>query len=155
MLHGDLAGAEASMITWDGIWDKFGLLPTRYFYDRDSVEYANSELNPEIVESAYYLQEVTGKAKYQQMIQKYWTDMKRCCRNDVAFNAVEDVRTMEVKDYLATYFFAETLKYFYLAAEDETDFVFENYIFSTEAHPFRKSHFDAEQAKEFLGIVID
>ena len=151
-LHGDIAGAEKSMATWDWIWDKYGLLPTRYFYDSDSVEYANSELNPEIIESAYYLHQLTGKDQYREMIQKYWADMKKCCRNEVAFNAVTDVRTMEAKDYLATYFFAETMKYFYVAAVDEAIFDFDDYIFNTEAHPFAKRHFDPEKVKVYLGI---
>ena len=114
-LHGDLENAEKNMATWDWLWDKYGLLPTRYLYEADSIEYANSELNPEIIESAYYLHEITGKEKYQKMVQKYWADMKDCCRDDVAFHAVYDVTDMKARDYLATYFFAETLKYFYVA----------------------------------------
>ncbi len=151
-LHGDLINAEKNMETWDWIWDKYGLLPTRYLYDIDSIEYANSELNPEIIESAYYLHELTGDKKYLNMIYKYWNDMKTCCRNEVAFNAVEDVRTMKAKDYLATYFFAETLKYFYVAVVDKSEFNFDDYIFNTEAHPFKKKNFDKDKAKDYLGI---
>ncbi|MEM7102726.1 MAG: glycoside hydrolase family 47 protein [Bacteroidota bacterium] len=151
-MHGDLENAEKNMATWDWLWDKYGLLPTRYHYEADTIEYANSELNPEIIESAYYLHRVTGNDKYLQMIHKYWDDMKSCCRNNVAFNAVDDVRTMKAKDYLATYFYAETLKYFYLAAADESEFNFDDYVFNTEAHPFKRSHFDKEKAKVYLGI---
>jgi len=57
--------------------------------------------------------------------------------NETAFHAVSDVRTMKEKDYLATYFYAETLKYFYLAAVDKSTFNFNNYVFNTEAHPFK------------------
>ena len=151
-LHGDLNNAEKNMETWNWLWDKYGLLPTRYLYDVDSIEYANSELNPEIIESAYYLHELTGKDKYMVMINKYWNDMKSCCRNKIAYHAIEDVRTMKEKDYLATYFFAETLKYFYVAASDQSKFDFKDYIFNTEAHPFKKSNFDKAKAKQYLGI---
>lgn len=151
-LHGDIENAEKNMATWDWLWDKYGLLPTRYLYEADSIEYANSELNPEIIESAYYLHQITSEDKYLKMIQKYWADIKKCCRNDVAFHAVEDVRTMKAKDYLATYFYAETLKYFYLAAVDKEDFNFNDYIFNTEPHPFKRSHFDEAKAKVYLGI---
>lgn len=151
-LHGDLLNAEKNMETWDWVWDKYGLLPTRYLYETDSVEYANSELNPEIIESAYYLHQITGDQKYLKMIFKYWNDINKCCRNEIAFNAVEDVRTMEAKDYLATYFFAETLKYFYVAVADKSEFNFDDYIFNTEAHPFKKSNFESDKAKEYLGI---
>lgn len=151
-LHGDIENAEKNMETWDWLWDKYGLLPTRYLYEADSIEYANSELNPEIIESAYYLHNITGKQIYLDMIYKYWNDMNDCCRNDVAYNAIEDVRTMKAKDYLATYFFAETLKYFYLAVVDKEVFDFDDYIFNTEAHPFLKRNFDQEKAKKYLGI---
>jgi len=151
-LHGDIENAEKNIATWDWLWDKYGLLPTRYHYEADTVEYANSELNPEIIESAYYLHQITGKEKYQKMIQKYWADLNNCCRNEVAYNAVEDVRTMKQKDYLATYFFAETLKYFYLAAPDQSNFKFDDYVFNTEAHPFKKSNFNSAKYKAYLGI---
>lgn len=151
-LHGEVENAEKNMTTWDWLWDKYGLLPTRYLYEADSVEYANSELNPEIIESAYYLHEITKKPKYLKMINKYWQDMNKCCRNEVAFNAVEDVRTKKAKDYLATYFFAETLKYFYLAVVDKKIFDFKDYVFNTEAHPFKRSHFEQAKLKAYLGI---
>ncbi|MEM7186271.1 MAG: glycoside hydrolase family 47 protein [Bacteroidota bacterium] len=151
-LHGDLENAEKNMETWDWLWDKYGLLPTRYLYEDDKVEYANSELNPEIIESAYYLHQITGKEIYVEMIQKYWSDIKNCCMNETAFHAVSDVRTMEAKDYLATYFYAETLKYFYLAAVDKGTFDFDDHIFNTEAHPFKRSHFDKEKYGDYLGI---
>ncbi len=151
-LHGDIKNAERNMETWDWLWNKYGLLPTRYLYEADSIEYANSELNPEIIESAYYLHQITGKPLYLNMIYKYWNDMNNCCRNDAAFNSVEDVRTMEAKDYLATYFYAETLKYFYLAVVEKDIFDFDKYVFNTEAHPFLKSNFDSEKAKRYLNI---
>jgi hypothetical protein len=151
-LSGDVATAEKNMATWNWLWKKYGLLPTRYLYEADTIEYANSELNPEIIESAYYLHQITGKPEYLKMIDTYWQDMKTCCRNEVAFNAVEDVRTMKAKDYLATYFYAETLKYFYLAKADKETLDFNNHVFNTEAHPFQKSNFDRAKFNEYLGI---
>lgn len=151
-LSGDIENAEKNMATFDWIWDKYGLLPTRYLYEADSIEYANSELNPEIIESAYYLHQITGKDLYLQMIYKYWADINSCCRNDVAYHAVEDVRDMKAKDYLATYFYAETLKYFYVAVAEKETFDFQKHVFNTEAHPFKIAHFDKDRAKEYLGI---
>ncbi|BAO76030.1 alpha-mannosidase/ calcium ion binding / mannosyl-oligosaccharide 1,2-alpha-mannosidase [Winogradskyella sp. PG-2] len=151
-LHGDIENAENIMATWDWLWDKYGLLPTRYLYCEDKIEYGNSELNPEIIESAYYLHQITGKEKYLKMIQKYWSDIKSCCMNEIAFHAVSDVRTMKEKDYIATYFCAETLKYFYLASVNKDVFNFNEYVFNTEAHPFLKNNFKKENVKTYLGI---
>lgn len=152
-LAGEIKNAERNMNTWYWLWNKFGLLPTRYLYEKDSVEYANSELNPEIVESAYYLYNITGKNIYRKMINKFWDDIKTCCKDEVAFHAVEDVRTKKAKDLLETYFFAETLKYFYLASVDKSTFDFNDCVFNTEAHPFKKSHFDPGKIKMYLGIT--
>jgi hypothetical protein len=35
---------------------------------------------------------------------------------------------------------------------DKNTFDFNNHIFNTEAHPFKKSNFDREKAKIYLGI---
>ncbi|TRX50035.1 glycoside hydrolase family 47 [Fulvivirga sp. M361] len=150
-VSGQIDAAEKNQQTWDWLWDKYGLLPTRYHYGADTVEYANSELNPEIIESAYYLHQITGKAEYLDMITKYWVDINTCCRSEVAYHSIKDVRTMEENDYLATYFFAETLKYFYIAFAGKDIFDFDQHVFNTEAHTFRKDSFDPELAKTRLG----
>ncbi|MCG8387981.1 MAG: glycoside hydrolase family 47 protein [Cytophagales bacterium] len=150
-VSGQVEAAENNQKAWDWLWDKYGLLPTRYHYGADTVEYANSELNPEIIESAYYLHQLTGKGLYLEMLKKYWNDINACCRNEVAYHAIRDVRTMENNDYLATYFFAETLKYFYIAFAGKDAFDFDQHVFNTEAHTFRRDSFDPGLAKERLG----
>lgn len=149
-IAGDVPAAEKNQKTWDWLWDKNGLLPTRYKYDEDKIEYANSEINPEIIESAYYLHEITGKEEYLNMIKKYWKDINKYCKNDVAYNSIIDVRTKEPKDYLATYVFAETFKYFYIAFS-QGEFDFDAHVFNTEAHTFKKSDFNSKEAKIRLG----
>lgn len=151
-VSGDVENAEKTQHTWHWLWKKNGLLPSRYHYGEDRIEQAESYLNPEIVESAYYLNQITGKEEYLDMIKTYWKDMNACCRNDVAFHSVDDVRTKKEKDYLATYFFAETLKYFYIAFAGEDEFDFDEHVFNTEAHTFRKSTFDPKKAPEYLGF---
>ena len=110
-------------------------------------------LNPEIIESAYYLYHFTGNPRYMETASKYWQDIKTHCRTDIAFTSIEDVTTMEQRDYMATYFIAETLKYFYLIFSYEQGiFDFEDYIFNTEAHPFKRSHIDKSEAAKRLGF---
>lgn len=149
-ISGDIENAEKNQHTWHWIWNKYGLLPTRYHYEDDRIEHANSELNPEIIESAYYLHEITGKPEYLDMVKTYWRDMKACCRNDTAFHAVSDVESKKPRDYLATYFYAETLKYFYIAFAGKDKFDFEKHVFNTEAHTFKRASFDPVEAKKRL-----
>jgi hypothetical protein len=141
-LNNDLDRAKKNQASWNQLWNKNGLEPMVYDYGLDSITGPNYDLNPEIIESAWYLWETTGEDKYRQMLEKYFADLKLYCRNDVAFTSMENVITKERKDYMPTFFFAETLKYLYLGfSEDEKNYL-DNYVFSTEAHPFRKELFD-------------
>ncbi len=81
------------------------------------------------------------------MAARYWADIKKNCRTDVAFTSVEDVRTMKQKDYMPTFFFAETMKYLYLSfSEGNGAFDLSDHVFNTEAHPFRRGTFDRTRA---------
>lgn len=153
-LDGDLERAEKAQDSWNWLWKRYGLEPMIYDFDAGVPTYPVYDLNPEIIESAYYIYHYTGKDKYYQMVKQYWTDIKKYCKTEVAFSSVEDVRTMKKKDYMPTFFFAETLKYLYLTFSiDDGNFNLDDYIINTEAHPFKKSSFDKEKAKTYLGLI--
>jgi hypothetical protein len=151
-LSGDLERAERFQKTWDWLWNKYGLEPMAYDYSTDQITYPVYDLNPEIIESAFYLYHFTGKEIYRNMAAKYWDGIKTHCRTDVAFTAIENVETKEKRDYMATYFLAETLKYLYLSFLDNPDVNPSDYVFSTEAHNFRKASFEEEKIKKYLGL---
>lgn len=44
------------------------------------------------------------------------------------------------------------MKYFFLAFDENTDVNPTEYVFNTEAHPFKHSHFDHEEAQQRLGF---
>lgn len=140
-VSGDVERAEQLQDSWNRLWDKNRLEPKVYDYGLDSITNPGYDLNPEIIESAYYLYKITGKEKYRQMNEKYFADLLEFCKNDVAFHAMQNVTTKKPADNMPTFFFAETLKYLYLtfSAEDE-DFL-DEHVFSTEAHPFIKNRF--------------
>jgi mannosidase alpha-like ER degradation enhancer 1/mannosidase alpha-like ER degradation enhancer 2 len=152
-LNGDFERAGKNQATWDWLWNRYGLEPMIYDFDAAKPTYPVYDLNPEIIESAYYLYHFTGDKKYHKMAEQYWADIKEYCKTDIAFSSVANVETMEKKDYMATFFFAETMKYLYLTFSNHTgEFVLDDYIFNTEAHPFLKRNFDHEKAVEYLGL---
>ena len=152
-LSGDTARAIKLQNTWNWLWNKYGLEPMVYDYKKGTPNYPAYDLNPEIIESAYYLYHITGYGAYYTMNTKFWNDIKQYCKTDVAFTSVKNVETMEQKDYMPTFFFAETLKYFYLTfSYHQNTFNFDEYVFNTEAHPFRRSNFDPVEAKMRLGF---
>jgi hypothetical protein len=139
--------------TFDHVWRIHGLEPTAYDYGKREVRAGDYDLNPEIIESAYYLHHFTDKALYQEMAARYWSDIKQHCRTDVAFTSIADVRTMEQKDYMPTFFFAETLKYLYLNfSEGNCAFDLDEHVFNTEAHPFRRAGFTPGELGRRLGL---
>jgi mannosidase alpha-like ER degradation enhancer 1/mannosidase alpha-like ER degradation enhancer 2 len=151
-LSGDIATAERYHASWDWLWNQYGLEPMVYDYRENKLGYPAYDLNPEIIESAYYLRHFTKDKIYLEKAKQYWSDIKEYCATDVAFASVEDVRTMEKKDYMPTFFFAETLKYLYLIFSDPAEFNFDDHMFNTEAHQFKISSFDKDEFKVRLGI---
>lgn len=152
-MSGDTAMAVKLQATWEWLWNKYGLEPSAYDYKKGVPVYPVYDLNPEIIESAYYLFNATGDTVYFDMNKKFWEDILKYCRTDIAFTSVENVETKAQRNYMPTFFFAETLKYFYLTfSHHQNKFNFDDYVFNTEAHQFRKDHFDKELAKERLGI---
>jgi hypothetical protein len=148
---GDRERAAKSVRTWDGLWSKHGLLPMGYNFHRDEITNPRYYLNPELIESAYYMYHYTGEDEYLEMIRQYWEDIKNYCRTDIAFTHIEDVVTKEQSDQMSTFLFAETLKYFYLAFSG-SEVNPETHVFNTEAHPYRIANFDRQLARQRLGI---
>lgn len=152
-LSGDTTRAIALQNSWNWLWNKYGLEPMIYDYKKETPNYPVYDLNPEIIESAYYLFNITGDSLYYNMNAKYWSDINLYCRTDIAFTSVENVETMQKRDYMPTFFFAETLKYFYLTfSNGNNGYDFDDYMFNTEAHPFNKNKFNHDKAKEYLGF---
>jgi len=153
VLSGDSIRASKYHDTWDWLWNKYGLEPMIYDYKTGNPNYPVYDLNPEIIESAYYLFSITGDTKYIDRNKSYWSDIKKYCRTEVAFTSVKNVETMEKKDYMPTFFFAETLKYLFLTfTSEDQSFKFDDYIFNTEAHQFQRKSFDVSKSKEYLGF---
>jgi hypothetical protein len=151
-LSGDLERSRKSDAAWDWVWDRNGLVPMVYDYGRDTVVNPYYQLNPEVIESAFYLWKLTGETRYFDQIAKYYGDIKKHCRTEVAYSHIKDVRTMEKANEMETFFIAETLKYSYLSFDKGNPVNPADYVFSTEAHPFRKGQFEEARIGPSLGI---
>ncbi len=151
-LSGDLERAKKADDAWDFLWNKQGLIPMVYDYDKDSIVNPFYQLNPEVIESAYYLWHYTGDSLYYNRVKKYYEDVKKYCRTDLAYCHVENVITKKKKDDMETFFIAETMKYFFLTFSPKPPVNMEDYVFNTEAHPFKKSSFKPGEVNRRLGI---
>ncbi len=151
-LSGDLSRAERLQDTWDYVWKLHGIEPMVFDFGKNEVRNPAYDLNPEIIESAYYLYRITGKEKYQEMIAFYLNSIREKCRTQVAFTALADVRTGKQDDEMATFFLAETLKYLYLTFADEATFSFKDHVFNTEAHPYDIRQLKPDEIGRRLGF---
>ncbi|MEP7214318.1 MAG: glycoside hydrolase family 47 protein [Acidobacteriota bacterium] len=137
-LDGDLNRARALQGSMFKMWRANGIEPEEYDYKAGKVTSAGYPLRPEIVESTYYLYHYTKDPKYLAMGKQMFDDFVKHCRTDVAYAGLKSVVTKEKADYMHSFVFAETFKYFYLLFADEKALDLKSVVFNTEAHPIRR-----------------
>ncbi|CAK7217933.1 hypothetical protein SBRCBS47491_003332 [Sporothrix bragantina] len=106
-------------------------------------------LRPEAIESVFVMWRLTGDVQWQE---KAWQMFQRVVRHtgaapnskpdQVAAAAIDDVTRVDsttLMDRMESFWLAETLKYFYLVFEDFDVLSLDEWVFNTEAHPFRRT----------------
>lgn len=149
-LSGNTTEASKAHDTWDWLWNKNQGLFFCYDFMKDKIVDPYFQLNPEIIESAYYLHYVTKDFRYLERNQNYWQDLLNIAATETAFANIKNIETKEKDDVLATFFFAETMKYLYLTFGGNNDVNPEKYVFTTEAHHFEKKRFKTKRLKKML-----
>ncbi|RPH37010.1 glycoside hydrolase family 47 protein [bacterium] len=139
VLAKDMERATKLQQSFLAMWDNQGIEPEQFDYKAMKVTSPPYHLNPEIMESAYYLYAATGDRKYLAMGKHFLEGLKTYCRTDAGYAELKNVNTKEKLDRMESYFLAETLKYLYLlfAPRDTLDLM--EITFNTEAHPLRKT----------------
>ncbi len=138
-LGGDLERAKRLQNSSYKMWTKHGIEPEEFDYQKMEVVNSGYPLRPEIVESTYYLYQYTRDEKYLQMGKTFFEDTIKYCKTDVAYTGLKSVVTKEKADYMHSFFFAETLKYYYLLFAPPKTLDFKKVVFNTEAHPIWKT----------------
>jgi ER degradation enhancer, mannosidase alpha-like 2 len=138
-LSGDLNRARALQDSMFRMWQVHGIEPEVFDYKAMKVRNGGYPLRPEIVESTYILYQLTKDQKYLLMGRQMWDDFVRHCRTDVAYTGIKNVETKEKADYMHSFLLAETFKYFYLLFAPEKTLDLKKVIFTTEAHPLKRT----------------
>jgi len=137
-LGGDTARAARLQESCDAMWDLAGVEPEKIDYSSMEILSKGYYLRPEIMESAWYLWCSTHDARYVDMGKKYFRALVRYCRAENGYAYLEDVVSKTQADGMESFFLAETMKYLYLLFAPPETFRFDDYVFNTEAHPFRR-----------------
>lgn len=103
-------------------------------------------LRPETVESLFILWRVTGRAEYREWARGILASVASACRmehggfagwKNVSSSHDATNSASSHKDTMESYFVAEVLKYAFLLEQDDSVLPLDEFVFNTEAHPFR------------------
>jgi mannosidase alpha-like ER degradation enhancer 2 len=138
-LSGDVATAERLEESCFKMWNKYGIECETFDYVAMDTVDPRYQLNPEIIESAYYLYQYTRNPRYLEMGKTFLRDLRNKCRMEEGYSGLRNIATKQRSDLMESYFLAETLKYLYLLFAPPETLEFEKVVFNSEAHPMRKS----------------
>jgi mannosyl-oligosaccharide alpha-1,2-mannosidase len=96
-------------------------------------------LRPEAIESIFYAYRITGDSKYQDIAWEMFEAIDKHTKTEFGNAAIKDVMTHDsiLDDSAESFWFGETLKYFYLIFSEPGLISLDDWVFNTEAHPFR------------------
>jgi mannosidase alpha-like ER degradation enhancer 2 len=138
-LSGDLDRARRLQESSFKMWVTYGIEPEAVDYKTMKIAYNGYALRPEIVESAYYLHQLTSDPRYLEMGRDFLDGLVKYCRNDVGYSSLSDVEKKTQDDRMESFFLAETLKYLYLLFAPPDTVNLKTTVFNTEAHPMRRT----------------
>ncbi|KAF4125688.1 mannosyl-oligosaccharide alpha-1,2-mannosidase [Geosmithia morbida] len=97
-------------------------------------------LRPEAIESVFYMWRITGDHTWREAAWRMWEGLVRETETEMAFASIADVtkHSSAKIDSMETFWMGETLKYFYLIFDDESNTSLDEWVFNTEAHPFKR-----------------
>ncbi|KAK3209360.1 hypothetical protein GRF29_69g1526383 [Pseudopithomyces chartarum] len=98
-------------------------------------------LRPEAIESVMIMYRITGHEEYLDHAWDMFTSVVRATRTPYANGQVFDVTAdplAEPENKMESFWFGETLKYFYLIFSPPDMISLDEWVFNTEAHPFRR-----------------
>ncbi|KAI2475723.1 Glyco-hydro-47 domain containing protein [Pyrenophora tritici-repentis] len=110
-------------------------LPTGF----TSIEDRRYLLRPEAIESVFVMWRITGEQQWQNAAWNMWTAIMKVTDTDIGNSALRDVSANPPprEDSMESFWMAETLKYFYLIFSEPSVISLDDWVFNTEAHPFK------------------
>lgn len=97
-------------------------------------------LRPEVVESFYILNKITGDPIYREWGWEIFQSIEKFCKHPFGYGHFPDVTNAKrtAENNMESFFLGETLKYLYLLMDPDSEVdLLETHVFNTEAHPLR------------------
>jgi mannosyl-oligosaccharide alpha-1,2-mannosidase len=96
--------------------------------------------SPEAIESVWYMYRITGDPYWRDAGWRMFQAIDTHTRTTHGNSAIDDVTktSPDLNDSMESFWLAETLKYFYLLFSEPGVVSLDEWVFNTEAHPFRR-----------------
>ncbi|KAG6896909.1 hypothetical protein C0992_005311 [Termitomyces sp. T32_za158] len=96
-------------------------------------------LRPEVLETNFYAWRATGDTKYLDRAASAVASFNKFLQTPTGYAGINDVNNVAngLIDDTESFWFAEVLKYLYLTFDDPNHISLDEYVFNTEAHPFK------------------
>ena len=80
-------------------------------------------LRPEVIESLFYLNKLTGDPIYREWGWEIFQAIERNCKTDAGYGGFNDVMAADsgTADKMESFFLAETLKYLYILFDPDSE----------------------------------
>jgi mannosyl-oligosaccharide alpha-1,2-mannosidase len=93
----------------------------------------------ETLESLFYFYRITGNKDYQNIAWEIFQAINKYCRTSSGFSSLDNVDMIPPgqSDFQESFLFAETFKYLFLIFSDTSVINLNEWVFNTEAHPFK------------------
>ncbi|CAH0044814.1 unnamed protein product [Clonostachys solani] len=135
-IYGMIPCESAESCEWDeSRWEPDGeSIPKGFSHARDP----RYLLRPEAIESIFIMYRITGDIGWQELAWRMFQSIVKVSRTALANAAIDDVTNPDSPkiDSMESFWLAETLKYFYLIFSPPDLISLDEYVFTTEAHPF-------------------
>ncbi|KAL2132480.1 hypothetical protein VTI74DRAFT_3754 [Chaetomium olivicolor] len=97
-------------------------------------------LRPEAIESVFILYRITGRKDLPDKAWKMWEAIEKYTKTPLGNSALIDITEAqpEQSDTMESFWIGETLKYFYLMFSEPSLISLDEWVFNTEAHPFKR-----------------
>ncbi|KAL1602836.1 hypothetical protein SLS60_006257 [Paraconiothyrium brasiliense] len=97
-------------------------------------------LRPEAIESVWYMYRITGDTYWREAGWRMFQAINEHTKTAHGNSAIDDVTktSPNLNDSMESFWLAETLKYFYLLYSEPDVVNLDEWVFNTEAHPFRR-----------------
>ncbi|KAG0143970.1 hypothetical protein CROQUDRAFT_724232 [Cronartium quercuum f. sp. fusiforme G11] len=119
---------------------KTGLGPES-FSPGEELRIINGEfiLRPEVVESIWYAWRLTGDPIWQDRAWEIFQSLEKHCKTSAGYHGLRNVDRPEAgpKDGTESFLFGKLFDYLYLTFSPRDFFSLDDWVFSTEAHPFK------------------